>query len=213
MVLIEGKVSPQIGADGATNVIRVDRTGCLVTQDSHGKFYEAIKRGNVYFLSIEGANPTAYAGAAAGTPLLAIYNPTNSGKDISILQSSIGILTEGTGMAAQAFEYWIGVPSAIGTGALSLPTNMYTQKTGGSISSCFANVALTAQAGTLVFLRAIVSIGVTPGTTATKDVVNGVDLVDGAIVISPGTLLVIGAAGTGTAAKIDASIIWEEIPL
>ena len=215
MVDLYGQVGRRILQDGGFSILRLDKSGALVTQDTHGKFYEAVKRGNAYYLAINTAAPTAYAGAAAGTPLIALYNPLNSGKDLSILQAAIGIGSSGTTIALVLFEYWLASLSLqggiIGTGTQTKPINMYSQTTGGSVAYGFLNVALTGQTGTLNLLKPIVGGGANPGTTAPNTTSNGLDNPDGSIVIAPGSLLAIGSRTTLAAGSVDAAIIWEEI--
>ena len=212
-VPVEGQVGIQNGQIGSQNILRIDKVGALVTQDTHGKYYEAVKQGNTYYLSSQSAAATAYAGAAAGTPLLAVYNPLNSGKDLSILQASIGLGSSGTTAALVLFEWWLGPVIAIGTGTVTVPINMYSQVAGGSVTKGFVNTALTSQTGTLNLIRGILGGGANPGTTAPSTTATAIDPVDGVIVVAPGNMVAIGSRTTLAAGSIDYSILWEEIPV
>src|SRR5262245_59821083 len=76
----QGRVGELVGSDGAIQPLRLTRTGAVGTADVHAKYQEAIMRGNVYSLSVAAGTPVAYTGAAAGTPLLALFNPLGSAK-------------------------------------------------------------------------------------------------------------------------------------
>jgi hypothetical protein len=185
----------------------------LLKSDLLPRYSYLVLAGKVYSLSVAAGNPTAYAGAAAGTPLLAVYNPLNSGVNLIALIVGLGIQTEGTGTAAQDFALYSGVVTAIGSGTVTNPTNALSLQTTGSVAKGFANTALTSQTGALALALPLLSVGVTPGTTATKDVANGLFDVAGLQIAAPGNMLALGAAGTGTAAKVDASIYWAELPI
>jgi len=167
----------------------------------------------VYKLSTAGGNPTAYVGAAAGTPFLAVYNPPSSGVNLIALLCGIDVQTEGTGTAAQAAALYNGVVTALGTGTQTTPTNALSLQTSGSAAQGFSNAALTSQTGTLSLALPLFSIGVTPGTTATKDAINGLYDCAGLVIAIPGNMIALGFSGTGTAGKFDATLYWAELPI
>lgn len=211
MVYAESRTGPVASTDGAISVIRADRTGAVVGQDIHGKFYESVKRGNVFVLSGQSAAATAYTGAAAGTPLLAIYNPSNSGKDLSILQINIALGSSGTTAALVDFEAFAGVVTAIGSGTTTAPRNIYTQAQAGSIATGFVNTALTSQTGAMNLITGVGGGGANPGTTAPNTTSTFLYNADGIIVIAPGNMLAIGSRTTLASGAITYSVIWEEI--
>src|SRR5712664_3100170 len=93
MVQAETVVGPQTRSDGTQQALRGSRTGAGVVTDAHGRYQEAVLRGNVYSLSAAAAAPTAYTGAAAGTPLLAVFNPAGTGKALVGLAVLAGMST------------------------------------------------------------------------------------------------------------------------
>src|SRR5690348_8314168 len=134
MVQAETIVGPQARGDGTQAALRADRTGAGVVTDAHAKYQEAILRGNTYSLSVAAGAPSAYTGAAAGTPLLAVYNPPNSGKvlvgmALLIGMSTVPVIT--TASAATPVEAYVGTPGIIGTGTVTVPTNMLTGQASG----------------------------------------------------------------------------------
>jgi|SRR5579864_70031 len=167
--------------------------------------------GKVFYIAAAGANPTGFTGGAAGTPLLGVMNPLGSGVNLVFLVATIGIRTEGTGIAGQDFALYTGL-SALPTGTVTAPTNSLSQQTSGSGAKGFVNTAMTGS--TAINLAAsLLSIGVTPGATATKDVVPGIFDLSGFAIAAPGTLVALGASGTGTAASMDCSLFWAELPV
>src|SRR5438046_5821075 len=84
----QGRVGELLGTDGAIQPLRLTRKGGLAAADVQARYQESVLRGNVYFLSLSAGAPTAFIGAAGGTPLLGIYNPVGSGQDLVVLVCS-----------------------------------------------------------------------------------------------------------------------------
>jgi len=179
------------------------------------RYYENIYRGNAYFLSAASANPTAYSGAAAGTPLLALYNPLNSGKNLWVIATYLAQQTTGTAAAAEDFSWYGGQVAVLGTGTVTTPYNLLTLQQSGSAVKGFVNTALTSQTfigAAAALINPILSIGAIPTTTATLQTWTPAMIEEaGLICCVPGNLIAIGAAASLTAAKIDASVKWIEL--
>src|SRR5215212_5019118 len=95
-------------SSGSVNPARSDTTGATIVADGHGKYLETSMRGNVYFTSVTSASPTAYVGAAAGTPLIALHNPTGSNKALAIIAASGLIRVTATGAGTTDLCLWAG---------------------------------------------------------------------------------------------------------
>src|SRR5207247_8539121 len=76
----QGRVGELLGTDGAIQPLRLTRKGGLAAADVQARYQESVLRGNVYFLSLSAGAPTAFIGAAGGTPLLGIYNHVGRGQ-------------------------------------------------------------------------------------------------------------------------------------
>jgi hypothetical protein len=189
-------------------------SGAQRVADAHARYMQSVLEGRVFLLSAAAANASAYVGAAAGTPLIAIFNPPNSGKNIFVLQESLAQQTTGTAAAAEDFAWWGGTPGTIGTGTKTNPTNLLSLQAVGSIAQGYVNTALTSQTNALALIKPVLSVGAIPVTTATLQTWSPATIEEaGLIVCVPGNLIALGAAAATTAAKFDISVIWEEVPI
>lgn len=175
-------------------------------------YYSLLKAGRVFTSTVAAANPTAFTGGAAGTPLIGIYNPAGSGVDLVLLEAVIGVRTTGTAAAATDFSHFGANQGATAiTGALTAPRQLYSMTTTGSVAQALANVANTGALASAL-LRPSVSLGNVPATTAVLNYGLFRDEIKGEIVIAPGIYYAFGASATLTAASIDVAVMWAEVP-
>src|SRR6266576_2788461 len=90
-MLLAGQVGPQVAADGALPNLRLGRSGEVIFQELHGRFYEQVFRGNVFSI---GCQLTALSAAtvlltASAQPIVGVWNPTTSGVNAVILQAAL----------------------------------------------------------------------------------------------------------------------------
>lgn len=207
MATIQGQTGPQVLQDGVNTTARQGRTGELNTSDAHGRYQEAVYRGNVYNLTLSAGTPTAFNGGAGGTPLLGAYNPSGSGKNLVLLAASFGVTTAASGAGSVVFQIWTG-PSAASTGTLSSPVNQLSMKTGGSIANGIINTAATSSTA----LTNNFQLGSYYWATAAAALLapTWVDL-GGLFVVPPGNLITLGASAAPASTAVSAALIWEEI--
>lgn len=207
---LELYTGPIIGGEGLKDgPLRNTRTGALATSDAHGRFHEAVVRGNVYFLSTANAAVTGYVGAAAGTPLLAIHNPANSGKVASLLAVAFSPRVEATAAAPSDVSAWTG-PSVLPTGTITVPTNNFSQLNSGSSMVGFVNTALTGSTALKLALPLFRYAWITGAGAYQAPAFADVG---GLLIAAPGNEIAVGAAATGTSLTVNISMFWEEIPL
>lgn len=184
--------------------------GELLVTEALPQYHALVKSGVVFSLAVLGASPTAFTGGAAGTPLLGLYNPAGSGKDLVLLEVRLGVRTTGTAAGTVDFNYFTANNStATVTGTQTLAKNLYTQATSGSVAWGMTNVANTGAVASTIVAPAF-SLG---NVTTTAALNFGIlrDELKGEIVVSPGNYLALGASASLTAASIDASFIWAEV--
>lgn len=187
--------------------------GELIVSESAPQYYNLIKSGFVFSLSsLTTTSLTAFTGGAAGTPLLGLYNPVSSGKDLVILQARLGVRTTGTTAGTVDFNFFQANQGGVTvTGTQTQSRNMYSQASTGSVAYGMVNTANTgAVASTLV--APSFSLG-NVTTTAGLNAALFVDDIKGALIVSPGTYLAFGSAATLAVASLDASLIWAELPV
>lgn len=183
------------GIDGAQRV-----------QDAHGRYFEAMRSGNAFRLSASGA-ATAYTGGAAGTPLLAIHNPANSGKFLNLLIAGIAGRAAASAAGVVGFNLWSG-PSVLPTGTVTPPTNTKSLAASGSGAVGFVNTALT---GSTALTLALPLAHYYWATAAAAFFGPGLFDIGGAILIAPGNQVALGATAALTSATWDVTLIWEEL--
>jgi hypothetical protein len=203
-------------ANSGNNALVNGRSGQLgdaIVSELHGRYYETTYRGNSFLLSVStAAAVTAYSGGAAGTPMLAIFNPVGSGKNAVITKVSVGNVVAASAAGTVAFGLYFGTTAtAITQSTTTLPWNMGTQLQSGSLMTGFRNVALTGGAAannvipiaSYYWATAAGAANVTPQVT---------DL-EGSIIIPPGSYAALGGSAALTSATWIGSLQWEEVPV
>jgi hypothetical protein len=217
-----GQVGVSYAADGSQPAAapRLGQHLEAVVQQAHGKYYEAVSRGNCY--SAHTSAGRAPGTALGTTPPILLYNPVGSGKRLKIMKVSVAQAatgTLGTGVLAHC-GFTINGPTGsqsnvapvVGSGASITPKNL--DLAGGANAS----VATVFEAGTLNANPALLypmanlteSVG---GTTATAQTVCTED-VDGNIILEPGGGWCLEAlAAAGSSPLVHAGVVWEEVPI
>lgn len=201
------RVGPTFGASGTAAPFRGDITGAQCVTDAHGRYFEAVSRGNVYFTSVASAAPTAYVGAAGGTPLIAVHNPAGSNKMLVMLAASGLIRVTATGAGTTDLALWAGV-SVTPTGTQTSPKSALTFASGG-VGLGFSNAALT---GSTALNLGLALNSYYWATAAGAFAAQGMVDLAGLIVLVPGMQVALGATVVPTSTTWDASLWWEEVP-
>src|SRR2546427_3910284 len=166
-MLIEGVDGPQSKADGAILQPRLTKTGELGVSEVHARYQEACLRGNTFVASsgsvtIVAANVSPLA-AGTGQPIIGLFNPAGSGKNL-VLLATYTYHASGTPGGPLL---WNVIPAPAGiTAAGGAAMNSFTFQTSGSVSKVFANTALTgssvATAARIIGGPAAIAFGTTP---------------------------------------------------
>lgn len=217
MAQIQGQVGIQQDGDGASPVIRMGRTGALAITDAHGRYYETSSRQNAYRLTTAAAasatigavTPTAYVGAAGGTPLVGLFNPSSSGKNVSILTASISQIVAASAAGDVAAAIFVG-PSAAPTGTIVVPFNTYSGAQAGSVCQGVVNSAATST--TAVYLSTVLTTYYWATAAGAIYAPNFFDI-SGAIILTPGSFLGFGVNAAPASATWSAALTWEEVPV
>jgi hypothetical protein len=174
-------------------------------------YYSLLKSGRVYSSSFAAITPSAFVGAAAGTPAIGIYNPATSGVDLVLLMAKLAIRTTGTAAVATDWNFWqVNQGGVAVTGTQTQARNMYSQASTGSAAYAMVNTSNTAALASTLIMPSV-SIGLTAATAITNVQVLSDDI-RGAIVVAPGCYLAWGNSVATTAGSFDGAIIWAEIP-
>ena len=202
-------------ASAANNAILNSRSGQLgdaIISELHGRYYETTYRSNSFLLSVStAAAVTAYAGGAAGTPMLCLFNPVGSGRNAVLNKVSIGNVVASSAGGTVSFGLFFGATATITQGTTVTPWNMLTQLQSGSVMTGFRNVALTSGSAAS---NAIALASYYWATAAGVGLVsNGVFDLEGAVIIPPGSYAALGGSAALTSATWIGSMQWEEVPI
>lgn len=197
------------------NAILSGRSGQLgdaIVSELHGRYYETTYRGNSFLLSVStAAAVTAFTGGAAGTPMIALFNPLGSGRNAVLNKVSVANVVASSLAGTVMFGLYFGTTAAITQATTTTPWAMNTQLQSGSVMTGFRNVALT---GSTAATNLIPIASYYWATAAGVGLVsNGVVDLEGAVIIPPGSYVALGGSAALTSATWVGSLQWEEVPV
>src|SRR5690348_1962539 len=202
------KIGADWGGAGSFKPLTSGVSGAQRTTDAHARYMDATMAGRTYMLSVSAGAPTAYVGAAAGTPLLAVFNPANSNKYLIALFASFAQRAAASAVGSTGLDLWSG-PSVAPTGTKTSPTNILSQAASGSAAFGFVNTALTGSTA-LTNVLPLATLGVAAAATALG--LPGLYEVPGIVIASPGNMIALGLTVIPASLTADAALIWEEVP-
>lgn len=204
-MLSELVVGPSKVADGVQSRQRSTRMGATAVADVHGKYYEAVSRGNVFLAHNVAAQAVSVALATTYTGLV-LSNPLGNDKNFAILAAMYAL---SVAPAAIASLHLIGGASlttlVTHTTPLAAPGIQNALLGSAAVSSAKADSAATIPTpGYLLPLE--------HGFTAAALPNHAMPWVDlgGLIVLAPGGFIALGAL---TAVTGFGGLVWEEIPI
>src|SRR5260221_313471 len=201
---------------GAKSVLRATYDTSAGVQDTHGRYQEAVQRGNVFY----GVNTAAQALSVASSTYtgLVIQNPAGSGKNLVLLEiiwcSTVTITATGAIILGWGASQVAGVPVVLTTGNSSGPAGLSAIV--GSNAASVAKVGASCTWGVLgaaaapTFLRPLLSQLIV-GSVVSAQLAQGKDEVAGAVIVPPGVQ--VGIEAITTALTGIGYISWEEIPI
>ena len=207
-----GLVGPGVATDGTSIPIRQDRTGSQVVVESHGRYYESVRRGNCHFVVANITAPPAYTTVTAqGGPV--IYNPPGNGYNIVINGVSWAeTVAETTAAIALGLT---GGPCAGLTGVTAADSSGNCTIGGPATTATLARVAtINNPLGTSAAAGFFFPLGQLPTSalTAIPDSGNLVDL-GGLFVVPPGYYIAVSVSAASTASVDWVGVIYEEVPV
>jgi hypothetical protein len=203
----QGSLGKQVGQNLTAGL---GETSDLLVTELQARYYEQNYRGLTFFTSLAAAAPTAYAGAAGGTPLVAIYNPVGSGINL-VLKSALVSLVAAASAAGQTQFRLYGGPTALPTGTFVAPYSASQLSQVGSRAKAVNNAATTSSSA----LNYIATIATYYWATAASAFFVPPAAWDaaGQIIVVPGNMLALGAVTVPTSMTNDATLFWDEVPI
>jgi len=171
--------------------------------------------------SINNATFTTGTLGATATPIIGLWNPLSSGKNLVVLQARVALIaTAVTTFTGPGSLMWC---VAVNQGAIStgiVPFSRYSLAQSGSVAKVFANTALTGLSGNMTVMEASglqsfsnnFSNALTAVSQATANPAS-IDNIDGSIILVPGSVLALLGSTTPVSVSGASSIMWEEIPV
>jgi len=225
-MLSEVRVGPITAQSGTVNPARAGNTGELAVLDAHSRFQEAAIRGNLFscgmsLTSISAATFSTGTLGATATPIIGVWNPTGSGKNLVIIQARVQIVNTALQVTGAGALVWC---TAVGQNAIStgiIPLSRLSLALSGSVAKGFANTALTGLTGNLTVQEAS-GLGGLLSNLSTLQTAAGlmpqaptfVDNIDGAIIVPQGGVLaLLCTTNPPVAISAASSLLWEEIPI
>lgn len=216
---------PILGTSGSSVPFTANITGAQRVTDAHGRFQDAALGGRLFsagmtLTSISNATFTTGTLGSTCTPIIGLWNPFGSGKNLVILQARLQLVTTAlstpTGPGGLVWATSVN-QSAISTGIT--PLNRYSLAASGAVGKGYANTALTGLSGSLVVQESsgfsTYPINATAAETAAgflPAAPGGIDNIDGAFVLIPGSVIALLGTTTPVAISAASSILWEEVP-
>jgi len=187
---------------------RATKTAALVVAAGHGGLVELAMNNCLMLAS------TAVAGVAPGTalsttPPICLWNPLNSGKNLAILKSFLGLKSGTLGGGSIVYGF-VPAQNAAPTTGSELTVQSCKLGSPNGVGRVFQGSTVVA---TPTILRPAFLEGAMVDTTAIGPQ-NVVDYVDGEIIVPPGNCFIIqGVAGAGTSPLLIFGLLWEEITI
>jgi len=185
------------------------REGAAFTQQYGTSFAELVRRGNVYACANQ-SGVTSQAGLSGTTPVLALYNPANSGIEVELLYAgaivTVAFATAGfVGLGLHQTTAAAKAVSAVGTVSTNT-RNLYstTSTQGGVAQACLAGTA------TAPILIDILGSGLTGAITTVPFIQTLERWYNGSIVLQPDTAVSIQTGVASGASGLFCCYIWNE---
>lgn len=202
MLNIAGVVGPRNLADGSQAAPRLGNNGEMIVGSLHGRYYEQVKRGNVFGASNQAAQAVSVALVTTYTGLC-LSNPLGSGKNLVLLSAGYALSVAPVAIASIHLIGGSSPSTNVTHTAAVTPFNMLL----GNTASPVAKADSQATIPTPVYVMSLMG-GFTAG--ALPDSPNALFDIGGQIVLAPGGFIAIGAL---TAVTGFGSFVWEEVPV
>lgn len=220
-------IGTQFGAEGTFQPPNASLSGSQRVNDAHGRFLDSalderlFSGGSATLVAINNVTFTLATLGATAIPVIGVWNPLNSTKNLSILQASLSVVMTALQATGPGGFVWA---VSNGNSALTLGLQPWSRRRldqSGSVARFFSNVALTGLTNNLAVMTGSVLGGGSSVNTAflatqvglQTQQVPAIEHIDGNIVVPPGGVLALLAGSTPVAHSVLANLLWEELPL
>ncbi len=207
-VQIDGRVGPAAAADSTYNNLRLDKSGALGVTDAHGRYTEAVYRGNV-FTAANQSGVATQAGLSATTPVLTLFNPAGSGKLGVLLYAGVGFPIAFAAAANVFLAANVNPLAAAVTGTAFTARNALLGGSAASVLQVFTAATLPAAPVAICLLGE----ALTGASTTVPYLLPLGRWFDGSIIIGQGCAISIQTSAASGASGALCEYAWEEIPV
>lgn len=186
-----------------------------------GKFYERTLQQQVFcFGSVSTAlvanNATATTLSATAKPLIGLFNPPSSGKNLIVMQTAVLLTAAAASTVLPGAFVWVyATAAAITTGTAGIGRFIQATQTP-SVGLAFAgSTALTSLSGNLTNTNVPLAVGTVataqPATATSMASSPFVEANEGSWIIAPGCFLGVMNTVSTTTVSVATSIVWAEL--
>lgn len=198
---------------GNPNVLQLP-LGELAVSEVLPRYAALTWSGQVFSVSVATAAAiTAYSGAGAGTPQIAVWNPPNSGKNLLVLTANYANVVAASAAGTVAWGLYYGPTAAItATASSTFPLSQLTMQPSGSVAKAYVNTALTGS----TTLTNVVPMGSYYWATAAGATLVSSPLpaeIPGYLLVPPGSMVALGGSSALASATWQGNMMWAEIPI
>ena len=215
MAIIRVRPGEQNVQDGVYPELRGSRTGEMSVSEVHGRFYEQCYRGNLFSdgMTVTALSANTISLSATTTPILGVWNPLTSTKNLVILQAQLQIYMPASAAIAGVLVWATSNNNgSITTG--KTPFNRRNFVGGGALAKGMSFTALTGLSNNLViqFGSAMNGTAQAQGATATPFIAPPqVENFDGSLIVPPGGVLALLNTTSNTTVSVSGNLLWEEV--
>lgn len=209
---INGKVGPGFAQDGSLVDPRMTKDLGTTVQELHGRYFESTYRGSVFTCSTAAAGITLAAtnlsplAAGTGTPIVGLFNPQGSGKNLVLNKLAVCVITSTASTGNIVWNY--AVNQTITAAANGTITSNFIGGASASVVKAYVNTATTGSTAGIMLRPAFQLQFVTAAGEAVGNC--EVDL-NGDIIVPPGGYIGLANGVSNTTTVLSASITWEEV--
>lgn len=202
---LNGTVGPQTLADGACAAIRLGRAGQVITQQLHGRYYEAASRGAIFSVASQ-AVATTTVGLALTYTGLVLSNPVASPVNLALLKVSVN---QSVIQSAQIEAYAL----AFGFNAATNVTHTTPAVPQPALIGSGASANAKADTSATLPTAPLYGLFVQNTATATANGPGAVVDLEGSVILAPGAYAAWVTPAQASVAGLWFSFQWEEILL
>jgi hypothetical protein len=214
-MLAEGKrLFAPIGS-GAQNGVALDQYSAMAVSENLPRYMLQTYNGNMYHFTSAAITVAAThatpLGAGTATPLVALWNPVGSGKNLVIVK--VGAAAWSGTLAAGGLVWNYANFTTLTTASASTPVSGIMGQAASAVAKVYSNVVTTGSA-VGIFYKQEANLATT-GVLAANGIEGepAYEDVGGDVLIPPGTWGALAAAAAGTSPIVTCSLSWIEAPI